>query len=161
MIVRCTSRRFDFLMLRVAPGNTSPERWEGLDNMKYYYACPDIPVDHDQVRRDRHRYWDCERHIYKEERLVCLDTKKPGDTTVPQEKVEVVRERFHEWILYPGQLKVNEPSMLEDESNVYTRKLRAKEDKALKDSIERQRILEQQIEALLKKEKQDGGGSAA
>jgi hypothetical protein len=93
--------------------------------------------------------------------LVCLDTKKPGDTTVPQEKVEVVRERFHEWILYPGQLKVNEPSMLEDESNVYTRKLRAKEDKALKDSIERQRILEQQIEALLKKEKQDGGGSAA
>ena len=156
MIVRCTSRRFDFLMKRIGSGHSLPERWEGLTKMKYYYACPEIPVDHNEVRRDRFRYWDCEQHIYKEERLVCLDTKKPGDKTVPIEKLEVVRDRFQEWTLFPGQLKLNSPSMVEDDTLTATRKLRIQEEKALKESILRQKHLEQLIETeAMKKSKKD------
>jgi hypothetical protein len=123
--------------------------------MKYFYACPDIPVDHDEVRRDRVRYWDCEQHIYKEERLVCLDTRKPGDKTVPIEKLEVVKDRFQEWAVFPGQLKVNAPSMIEDESLAATRKVRIQEEKQMKESIQRQKNLEQLIEAATKKGKKD------
>lgn len=128
--------------------------------MKYFYACPDIPVDHDEVRRDRVRYWDCEQHIYKEERLVCLDTRKPGDKTVPIEKLEVVKDRFQEWTVFPGQLKVNAPSMIEDESLAATRKVRVHEEKQLKESILRQKNLEQLIEAT-KKGKKDSTTAVA
>ena len=148
MIVRCTSRRFDFLMKRIGPGHHAPERWEGLSNMKYYYACPDIPVDHDEVKRDRLRYWDCEQHIYKEDRLVFLDTKKPGDKTVPPEKIDLVRGRYQDWTVFPGQLKAFEPSMLEEEVEVVGRKLRVQENKALKESLARQKLLEESIDKI-------------
>ena len=129
--------------------------------MKYFYACPEIPVDHDEVIRERFRYWDCEQHIYKEERLVCLDTRKPGDKTVPLEKLEVVRDRFQEWTLFPGQLKVNSPSMVEDESLAATRKVRLQEDKALKESISRQKHIEQLIFEETKKCKRDSNNPTA
>ena len=116
--------------------------------MKYYYACPDIPVNHDEVRKERLRYWDCEQHIYKEERLVFLDTKKPGDKTLPPEKLDRVRGRYQDWTVYPGQLKAFEPSMIEEESQAAGRKLRAQEDKALKDSIAREKLLEEKIASM-------------
>jgi len=135
-------------MKRIGPGHHVPERWEGLSNMKYYYACPDIPVNHDEVRRERLRYWDCEQHIYKEDRLVFLDTRKPGDKTVPPEKLELVRGRYQDWTVYPGQLKPFEPSMIEEESQAVDRKLRTQENKALKESRERVKLLEEKIASM-------------
>ena len=136
-------------MKKVVSGNYALERWEGLSNMKYFYACPDIPVNHQEIRLERHRYWDCEQHIYKESRLVFLDTRKPGDKTLPEEKPELVKERFEEWTVYPGQLKSTSASMIEDASLAVTRKLRLQEEKEmkLKESLARQKIIEAQIEA--------------
>ena len=105
----------DFLMKKMGPGNHALERWEGISNMKYFYACPEIPVNHQEIKEDRHRYWDCEQHLYQESRLVCLDTRKPGDKTVPKEKSDV-SDRFQEWMLYPGTLKPTSESMIEDSS---------------------------------------------
>jgi len=137
-------------MKKMGSGNHVLERWEGISNMKYFYACPEIPVNHQEIKEDRHRYWDCEQHLYQESRLVCLDTRKPGDKTVPKEKSEVVSDRFKEWMLYPGTLKPTSESMIEDSSLAATRKLRVQEDKAMKESIERQKRIEAQIEAAAK-----------
>jgi hypothetical protein len=69
---------------------------------------------------------------------VFLDTKKPGDKTVPPEKIDLVRGRYQDWTVFPGQLKAFEPSMLEEEVEVVGRKLRVQENKALKESLARQ-----------------------
>jgi hypothetical protein len=71
MYVRCTTRRFDFLMKKVGSTQTA-EMWQGLDKLKHFYACPHISVDHGEVKRDRFLYWDSGQHIYKEDRLVLL-----------------------------------------------------------------------------------------
>ena len=77
-----------------------------------------------------------------------LDTKKPGDKTVPPEKIDLVRGRYQDWTVFPGQLKAFEPSMLEEEVEVVGRKLRVQENKALKESLARQKLLEESIDKI-------------
>lgn len=145
MTVRCSTRRFDFLVMKVGSSQT-PEMWQGLDRMKHFYACPDIPVDHSLVKRDRFRYWDCEQHIYKEDRLILLDTRFPSNKNLPNEKLEVVKARFNQWILYPGRLKAHEDSMLEEQSLLQSRSVRQSEEKAMKESLQRAK----ELKALIK-----------
>ena len=145
MTVRCSSRRFDFLVQKVGSTQT-PEIWCGLERMKQFYACPEFPVDHSMVKKDRLRYWDCEQHIYKEDRLILLDTRYPSNKTLPQEKQETVKERFEQWIVLPGRLKAHEESMLEAQAMLESRSLRKQEEKALKDSLKRVKELETLIE---------------
>ena len=141
MTVRCSTRRFDFLVMKVGSSSQTPEMWQGLDRMKHFYACPEIPVDHSLVKRDRFRYWDCEQHIYREDRLILLDTRFPSNKNLPNEKLEIVKARFNQWILYPGRLKAHEDSMLEEQSLLQSRSIRQSEGKAMKESVERTKEL--------------------
>ena len=146
MTVRCSTRRFDFLMKKLGSTQT-PEMWQGLDKMKHFYACPEVLVDHALVKKDRYRYWDCEQHIYKEERLVLLDTRFPSNRNLPPEKLEIVQDRYNQWILYPGRLQAHEDSMLEAQTLLISRSARQQEEKAMKESLKRARDLELLISA--------------
>jgi hypothetical protein len=144
MNVRCSSRRFDFLMKRVGSTQTA-ELWQGLDRMKHFYACPHIAVDHAAVKVDRLLYWDTWQHTYKEERLVLLDTRYPSNKNLPPEKPEIVKERYDQWTIYPGRLKPLEETMLLADTLLASRATRKAEEKAMKASIQRTK----QIEALI------------
>lgn len=41
MTVRCSTRRFDFLVKKFGSTQTA-EMWQGLDKMKHFYACPTL-----------------------------------------------------------------------------------------------------------------------
>lgn len=90
------------------------------------------------------RYWDTWQHIYREERLVLLDTRYPSNKNLPSEKLETVQDRFNQWML---RLKAHEDSMLEAQSLLMSRSARKQEEKAMKESLKRARELEALIEA--------------
>ena len=149
MNVRCATRRFDFLMKKVGSTQTA-EMWQGLDKIKHFYACPHISVDHGEVKRDRFLYWDSWQHIYKEDRLVLLDTRYPSNKNLPAEKLELVQDRFQQWKLYPGRLKAHEPSMLEADTLLASRaarKLEEQQQAIMQASLKKSRELEALIES--------------
>ena len=118
--------------------------------MKHFYACPHIIVDHAAVKRDRFLYWDTWQHIYKEDRLVLLDTRYPSNKNLPAEKLDIVQDRFHQWTLYPGRLKAHEASMLEADTLLASRAARKLEEQQqqaiMQASLKRTRELEALIE---------------
>ncbi len=119
--------------------------------MKHFYICPHIIVDHAAVKRDRFLYWDTWPHIYKEDRLVLLDTRYPSNKNLPTEKLDIVQDRFHQGTLYPGRLKAHEASMLVADtllaSSRAARKLEEQQQQAIMQaSMKRTRELEALIE---------------
>jgi hypothetical protein len=63
---------------------------------------PEVPVDHDKLSRARLKYWDMNRHIYDESRLVQLDTHRPGDMTVERATTQQLANSWKMWTIKHG-----------------------------------------------------------
>jgi len=80
MIVRCVNRTPVFLMVEVSTDPLSEndiQKWEGYEQIKNFYCMPEKPIDFDKLSRARLRYWDMNRHLYDDSRLIEIDTHRP------------------------------------------------------------------------------------
>lgn len=105
MIVRCVNRSPVFLMLEVSSDpavENDIQRWEGYDQIKNFYCMPEISVDYDKLSRARLRYWDMNRHIYDENRLIQIDTHRPSDMGVERASPAQVEQSFKHWAILHG-----------------------------------------------------------
>ena len=78
------------------------QRWEGYDQIKNFYCMPEISIDYDNLSRARLRYWDMNRHIYDESRLIQIDTHRPSDMGVEKATPAQVEQSFKYWTIRHG-----------------------------------------------------------
>jgi hypothetical protein len=105
MIVRCVNRNPVFLMVEVSSDpavENDIQRWEGYDQIKNFYCMPEISIDYDKLSRIRLRYWDMNRHIYDENRLIQIDTHRPSDMGVERATHAQVEQSFKHWAIRHG-----------------------------------------------------------
>ena len=105
LIVRCVNRTPVFLMMEVSADPSIEHElqpWEGYDKIKHFYVMPEVPVDYDKLSRARLRYWDMNRHEYKEDRLIQIDTHRPGDITVDRATSHQVASSWSTWTIKHG-----------------------------------------------------------
>ena len=106
MTIRCVNRIPVFLMLEVgSDGSTISEEvqsWEGYDRIKHFYVMPEVPVDYDKLSRARLKYWDMNRHLYDEARLIQIDTHRPGDMTVERATTQQMESSWKMWTIKHG-----------------------------------------------------------
>ena len=105
MIVRCVNRSPVFLMVEVSTDPLSEndiQKWEGYEQIKNFYCMPEISIDYDKLSRARLRYWDMNRHIYDDSRLIQIDTHRPSDMGVERATPMQVEQSFKHWTIKHG-----------------------------------------------------------
>ena len=105
MIVRCVNRTPVFLMVEVSTDPLSEndiQKWEGYEQIKNFYCMPEKPIDFDKLSRARLRYWDMNRHLYDDSRLIQIDTHRPSDMGVERATPLQVEHSFKHWTIKHG-----------------------------------------------------------
>ena len=109
MIVRCVNRTPVFLMVEVSTDPLSEndiQKWEGYEQIKNFYCMPEKPIDFSKLSRARLRYWDMNRHIYDDSRLIQIDTHRPSDMGVERATPMQVEQSFKHWTIKHGPREV-------------------------------------------------------
>ena len=88
--------------LNPATNDNDLQKWEGYDIIKNFYCMPEVPIDFDKLSRARLRYWDMNRHIYDESRLIQIDTHRPSDMGVERATSAQVQQSFKHWTIQHG-----------------------------------------------------------
>ena len=78
------------------------QKWEGYEQIKNFYCMPEIPIDYDKLSRARLRYWDMNRHLYDDNRLIQIDTHRPSDMGVEKATPMQVEQSFKHWAIKHG-----------------------------------------------------------
>ena len=78
------------------------QKWEGYDQIKNFYCMPEVPIDFDKLSRARLRYWDMNRHLYDESRLIQIDTHRPGDMGAEKASSSQVDHALKHWAIKHG-----------------------------------------------------------
>jgi hypothetical protein len=105
LIIRCVNRTPVFLMTEVS---TDPsiendiQKWEGYDQIKSFYCMPEVSVDYDKLSFMRERYWKSNRHIYKDDKFILIDTHRPGDQAEGTATAAQVEQKFKLWSIKEG-----------------------------------------------------------
>jgi len=130
LIVRCVNRSPVFLMMEVSADPSVEHElqpWEGYDKIKHFYVMPEVPVDYEKLSRARLRYWDMNRHEYNEERLIQIDTHRPGDLTVVRATSQQVASSLSTWTIRHGPRDILAEAKLSGEEKAPTRAVLNKE----------------------------------
>jgi hypothetical protein len=102
MIIRCTNRTPVFLMMEVGSVSEEVQSWEGYEKIKHFFVMPEVPIDYDKLARARLKYWDMNKHIYEESRLIQIDTHRPGDLTVERASTVQLENSWKMWTIKHG-----------------------------------------------------------
>ena len=102
MIIRCTNRTPVFLMMEVGSVSEEVQCWEGYDKIRHFYVMPEVPIDYDKLSRARLKYWDMNKHLYDESRLIQIDTHRPGDLTVEKATTYQLETSWKMWAIKHG-----------------------------------------------------------
>jgi len=108
------------------------QKWEGYEQIRNFYCMPEKPIDFDKLSRARLRYWDMNRHLYDDSRLIQIDTHRPSDMGVERATPLQVEQSFKHWTIKHGPRDV-----LVSPSGVISKETKCEERQAfLKDKAE-------------------------
>jgi hypothetical protein len=86
-------------MMKVGSVSEEVQCWEGYDKIRHFYVMPEVPIDYDKLSRARLKYWDMNKHLYDESRLIQIDTHRPGDLTVEKATTYQLETSWKMWAI--------------------------------------------------------------
>jgi hypothetical protein len=78
------------------------EEWKGWDLIKHYHAAPEVILPVEELKKDRHTYWECNRYLYRKDKGILIDTHQPGRITDTTSRSDQVESKELKWAIRAG-----------------------------------------------------------